>query len=66
MNLRNVKLIVWHKTEKAKYKVLAIDWNSATIELIKLEGENKDAMEGMKYESLDSVILTEIKIYETT
>ncbi|GAH98634.1 unnamed protein product, partial [marine sediment metagenome] len=39
------KLIVWHKTEKAKYKVLAIDWNSATIELIKLEGENPDAFE---------------------
>ncbi|MBA7517325.1 hypothetical protein ES705_09378 [subsurface metagenome] len=61
MNLRNIKLIVWHKREKARYKVLTIDWNTANIELIKLEGEDPKAMEGMKYESIDSVVLIEVR-----
>lgn len=64
MNLRNVKLVVWHKREKARYKVLAIDWNSANLELIKLEGEDPNAMEGMKYESFLSVVLIEVRFID--
>jgi len=62
MNLRFIKLIVWHKTKKAFYEVLAIDWNTATIDLIIQDStRNRTAPKKLPFESIDSVILSEIR-----
>lgn len=67
MNLRKVKLIVWHKTEKALYEVLRIDWNNGTVSLERQIGR-KDSpnkiIEGLRYESIDSVVLAEIRFID--
>ena len=57
MNLRNTKLIVWHKTKKEKYQVLRIDWDTGTLDLIR---KTKDTDKRLCYESIDSVVLAEI------
>lgn len=61
MNLRNVKLVVWHKTEKAKYNVLSIDWNTGSISLVKRMEDDTDAIEKIPFESIDSVVLIEVR-----
>jgi len=61
MNLRYIKLIVWHKFHKSNYQVLKIDWNTGSISLITCSSSLPHAPEKLPYESIDSVVLSEIR-----
>ncbi|MBA7517328.1 hypothetical protein ES705_09381 [subsurface metagenome] len=63
MNLRKLKLIVWHKIHKENYQILEINWQTGTMDLISWNPRtNEHAPDDISSARIENVILLDIKV----